>query len=102
MNIPGNDGGVRSILIAHSKALFQVPRSSNRDTLACMKTVDPARVPPWKRKKPAGKSTPLTTAQVEAARDRAAQAGRRYPNLVDNMWAGKHVPRKVLGDADEK
>jgi len=24
---------------------------------------------------------------------RAAQAGRRYPNLVDNMWAARHVPR---------
>jgi hypothetical protein len=23
---------------------------------------------------------------------RAAQAGRRYPNLVDNMWAARNVP----------
>ena len=32
-------------------------------------------------------------AQVDAARGRALQAGRRYPNLVDNMWAARHVPR---------
>lgn len=35
----------------------------------------------------------LTPAQVEEARARAAAAGRRYPNLVDNMWAARHVPR---------
>lgn len=54
---------------------------------------DPGRLPPWKRKRPPGKSRPLTTRQVEAARDRAAASGRRYPNLVDNMWAATHVPR---------
>lgn len=62
-----------------------------------MKRIDPSTLPPWKRRKPAGKSTPLSTAQVEAARARAARAGRRYPNLVDNMWAARHVPR---GEAD--
>ena len=56
-----------------------------------MKTVDPGKLPPWKRKRPPGKSKPLTTVQLAAARDRAAKAGRRYPNLVDNMWAAKHV-----------
>ena len=55
------------------------------------KPVDPSSLPPWKRK-----SRPLSAVQVEAARRRAAQAGRRYPNLVDNMWAARHVPR---GDA---
>lgn len=30
------------------------------------------------------------------------QAGRRYPNLVDNMWAARHVPRgSDPGKADE-
>lgn len=57
--------------------------------------VDPSSLPPWKRKKPPGKSRPLSADQVEAARVRAAQAGRRYPNLVDNMWAARHVPRGV-------
>lgn len=55
--------------------------------------VDPSSLPPWKRKSPPGKSRPLSAQQVEAARVRAAQAGRRYPNLVDNMWAARHVPR---------
>ena len=59
--------------------------------------VGPASLPPWKRKSPPGKSRPLSPRQVDAARERAAQAGRRYPNLVDNMWAARHVLR---GDAD--
>jgi len=57
------------------------------------KPVDPASLPPWKRKPPPGKSRPLSALQIEAARTRAGQAGRRYPNLVDNMWAARNVPR---------
>jgi hypothetical protein len=57
------------------------------------KPVDPSSLPPWKRKRPPGKSRSLSPLQVEAARLRAAQAGRRYPNLVDNMWAARHVER---------
>ncbi len=47
--------------------------------------------PPWKRPSPpsASKSTPLTDKQKAAARQRADEAGRRYPNLVDNMWAAR-------------
>jgi hypothetical protein len=60
-----------------------------------MKTVDPGKLPRWKRKRPPGKRHPLTTAQIDAARDRAAKAGRRYPNLVDNMWARQHVAAGV-------
>jgi len=41
--------------------------------------------PPWQRKRPAGPRQPLTTEQKERARARAAAAGRRYPNLIDNM-----------------
>ena len=62
-----------------------------------IRPVDPASLPPWKRKSPPGNSRPLSALQIDAARERAAQAGRRYPNLVDNMWAARHVPR---GDAD--
>ena len=58
--------------------------------------VDPSKLPPWKRPSPTGKSRPLSATQLDAARERAAQAGRRYPNLVDNMWAARHVPH---GDA---
>lgn len=43
--------------------------------------------PPWKKKKKkAGKSKKkMTEAQIAEARRRAAEAGRPYPNLVDNM-----------------
>jgi hypothetical protein len=43
------------------------------------------KTPPWKRKRPAGPRTKLTAAQKAEARKRAEAAGRRYPNLVDNM-----------------
>ncbi len=45
--------------------------------------------PPWKRPNPAERSTPLTPAQKAAAKQRADEAGRRYPNLVDKMWAAR-------------
>ncbi|MFT3838996.1 MAG: hypothetical protein QM723_18595 [Myxococcaceae bacterium] len=46
--------------------------------------------PPWKKKKPAtAKKTKLSDEAKAAARARAEKAGRRYPNLVDNMWAAK-------------
>jgi hypothetical protein len=44
---------------------------------------------PWKRenpKKTSGEpSAKMTQAEVAEARARAALAGRRYPNLIDNM-----------------
>lgn len=45
--------------------------------------------PPWKQKKPAESvtKTKLTPESIEWARERARKAGRRYPNLVDNMAA---------------
>ena len=61
--------------------------------------------PPWKRPRPGGKpgARKLSPQQVAAARQRAEQAGRRYPNLVDNMWAAKLKPQdlhKPLRDPD--
>jgi hypothetical protein len=50
------------------------------------------RKPPWKKnpRKKAGKSSrKLSTGQKTAAKKRAKRAGRRYPNLVDNMWASQ-------------
>ncbi|MGV3619672.1 MAG: hypothetical protein ACO1OB_02585 [Archangium sp.] len=45
---------------------------------------------PWKKKKPTKKATlKLSEASKKAARARAKAAGRRYPNLIDNMWAAK-------------
>jgi hypothetical protein len=56
-----------------------------------MKPPGPDALPPWKRKRPAGANRPLSPDQKAAARARAAAAGRRYPNLIDNMWAARHV-----------
>lgn len=51
------------------------------------------RTPPWKKPNPKGGAPrPLSPAQKEAARQRAEENGRAYPNLVDNMWAAK-LPR---------
>jgi hypothetical protein len=48
------------------------------------------RTPPWKRPTPkSAKHRALTAKQIASARARAKQAGRRYPNLVDNMWAAR-------------
>ncbi len=46
---------------------------------------------PWNRanpkKKSRGRSTPLTAEQKASAKAAAKRAGRKYPNLVDNMRA---------------
>ena len=55
----------------------------------------------WDNKTPhkPGASVKLTPAQIEQARQRAEDAGRRYPNLVDNMYvaaqARKQASRKL-------
>ena len=55
--------------------------------------MDIGKLPPWKRRKKSAKpAKKLSTAQVRAARERAKAAGRRYPNLVDNMWAARQPP----------
>jgi hypothetical protein len=48
------------------------------------------RTPPWKQK-PVKRSEPskLTPASIAWARARAQAAGRRYPNLIDNMAAAR-------------
>ena len=45
--------------------------------------------PPWRKPNPkkSGAHKKLTAAQKDAAKRRAKKAHRRYPNLVDNMWA---------------
>ena len=50
-----------------------------------------AEKPPWKKPAPkdAGKGPGLSDEWRTRARERAAAAGRPYPNLVDNMWASK-------------
>lgn len=53
--------------------------------------------PPWKRRAPKGKERgrPLTAAQKARARARAKAAGRRYPNLVDNMAEARRAKGKT-------
>jgi hypothetical protein len=50
---------------------------------------------PWQRPNPKRRGrTPSKKLSARAraiARARAAAAGRRYPNLVDNMWAARNV-----------
>ena len=51
---------------------------------------------PWKRPRPkTGAKKKLSAAQIEAARERAERSGRRYPNLVDNMWAARLKPAQL-------
>ena len=38
----------------------------------------------WDKKNPKKKSKKLTPAQIRAAKARAKNAGRKYPNLIDN------------------
>ncbi len=47
--------------------------------------------PVWEKQRPKklGASKPLTTTQKSAAKRRAKEAGRPYPNLVDNMAIAK-------------
>ena len=40
----------------------------------------------------------LMPAQVEEARARAAAAGRRYPNLVDNMYVAAKARREGVAE----
>jgi hypothetical protein len=65
-------------------------KSASTGEIAMKKTT-----PPWKKKAPAkSKSGKLTAGQKAAAKARAARAGRRYPNLVDNMWAKQNSKAK--------
>ena len=50
----------------------------------------PSDKPIWAKPAPQDKAkTKLTPEQIAAARKRAEENGRRYPNLIDNMWAAK-------------
>lgn len=63
-----------------------------------------SRKPPWKKPNPrksgGSKSSKLSPELRELARARAAKAGRRYPNLIDNMWAAQRA-KASRSDADE-
>ena len=51
-----------------------------------MRKSDINDTPPWEKPPPKSpKKAKMTKAQITKARERAAKAGRSYPNLVDNM-----------------
>ena len=54
-----------------------------------MRHKDPKPAPWNKAKTKTGNSVKLSAEQIAMARERARKAGRRYPNLVDNMWAAE-------------
>ena len=62
--------------------------------------------PPWEKKNPKGKKgKKLTDKQKAAAKARAKKAGRKYPNLVDNMAAAQmqeSLQRGAEGEAVAK
>ncbi len=54
------------------------------------------RKPPWETKRPAKtKPTDLSPAEERRARARARRAGRRYPNLVDNIAVTRETKREA-------
>ena len=54
-----------------------------------MKGISVMSKPVWKKPNPKKTSKKLTPAQKSSAKQRAKKAGRRYPNLVDNMAASR-------------
>lgn len=57
------------------------------------------RTPPWEKPKPKASKgrTKLSADSVKWAKARARKAGRKYPNLVDNMAATKRQMEKSAG-----
>jgi len=57
---------------------------------------------PWKNPRPktAGRSV-LTPANLAWAKARAKAAGRRYPNLIDNMAAARRQRAAARGPASD-
>ncbi|MCW0436673.1 hypothetical protein NB723_001637 [Xanthomonas sacchari] len=61
-----------------------------------------SETPPWKKPNPRGqRSQPLSPSQKEAAKQRAEENGRPYPNLIDNMWAAR-LPRDASSSSTAK
>jgi hypothetical protein len=58
--------------------------------MATKRNKSATKKPPWKRAAPAGsKHHSLSPKRKSAAKARARRAGRKYPNLVDNMRAAR-------------
>ena len=62
------------------------------DLRALAESLDGDEKPPWEQENPKGKKgKKLTPEQKAKAKKRAKKAGRKYPNLVDNMAAAKEM-----------
>jgi hypothetical protein len=60
------------------------------------------RAAPWRKPKPKqSKKTKLTPRSIAKAKAAAKRAGRRYPNLVDNMRAAREQ-REATGGKSRK
>ncbi len=62
------------------------------------------RKAPWKRKnpKPSKERVALRPEFKAKAKMRAEAAGRKYPNLIDNMWASAEQSRLDVAEAKKK
>lgn len=56
---------------------------------------------PWQKRNPKPKSqrSKLSASEKEEAKARAKRAGRRYPNLVDNMYVAAKKRRSAKKSA---
>jgi hypothetical protein len=79
--------------IAALHAIVSQTSANVQETAGFGKRLMPFWDRPKARKK--GSAKPLTETQRQAAKARAEAAGRRYPNLVDNVWAARFVPSTV-------
>jgi hypothetical protein len=63
----------------------------------------PPDTAPWRKPKPKSKTkTTLTPRSIAKAKAAAKRAGRRYPNLVDNMRAAREQREAQAGKAAGK
>ena len=89
---PQRGHGLGKIAVFHKSGLVKFPSSTPR--VGGRMTAQ--RTTPWKRSGPATKArVKLTAASVAWAKTRARKAGRRYPNLVDNMAAARRQKEKT-------
>ena len=63
----------------------------------------PPESAPWRKPRPKSKSkTKLTPQSIARAKAAAKKAGRRYPNLVDNMRAAREQHEAEAGKSSKR
>jgi len=78
-----------------TRATKRATKKPSAKQTAARVTNPSSRAAPWNKPnpKPPGARVRLSAAAKAQARARAEKAGRRYPNLVDNMWAARRAGR---------